>query len=57
MTKFSDKNWSKNTILNVKIDIFTKIDDDWSKNDKKWPKIDTYLEVRNVIKFDYQKGG
>jgi len=57
LTKFSDKKVSKITILNVKIDIFTKIHSIWLKSDKKWSKIDTYLWHEIEVKFDYQKGG
>jgi len=55
--KIDIKNWSKNTILNGKIDFFTKIHSIDTKISKKWSKIDTYLGAQNVIKFDYQKGG
>jgi len=57
LTKIDDKNWSKTVILNGKIEFFiisTQID---TKIDQKSSKIDTFLEYKNRVKFDYQKGG
>jgi len=46
------KNESKNTILNVKIDFFTKIDTVDTKNDQKSSKIDQKTVTQNEVKFD-----
>jgi len=50
------KKVSKIAILNGKIEFFIKIDSNWPKSDQKSSKIDTYLEYKNEVKFDYQKG-
>ena len=57
LIKIIIKNEWKTVILNGKIEFFVIFDLIDTKNSEKWPKIDTHLEYKNMIKFDYQKGG
>ena len=44
------------TILNGKIEFFTIFHPIDMKMTKNWSKINTFLEYKNRVKFDYQKG-